>query len=664
MKFLSHCRSSQKVSHKALGFSILEIVVAITIIAAVSSIGFVAVSRYRIHTELGKLKGDVVELNQAAQLFRVSGGSLEDLVVPDDVIARLKSAPSDEDAEHLVGFSGVMIDRRVTPVMMTVAEQETTRPRAIWVPSKSRFEIVTVGPGIKEFALGVATTAVEVVRETSIEYAHASDWIWDYTEDGSAIREGYRVVVSDLNETPDTATGTSGSSLSQLQPPVMSLPGGYYPSVLFPLQVSLSNPNAAGQSSILYSLDGATWTLYTGTSVVLQAASPTVRLLALCKSLDPDQWQDSLSASESYETFSFSGSSEGVFENPTTTGGTVYTIEETDTGGSKFSWGTPVPGTPPSSLTFEGASFDNIVPEVEFVVGTIEFYNGSIYSGTGASGVELDVALEVEVNIPVDDGELQFPLELINTSNYPWQSNDENADYVKLTSTSTTFGTAEDGTVYYLVLSFANSTSSGFTTIDEFHVWEGRTATGTLVARVTTVEPGQEDTIRPNVVLHTSQNTVNGQFEVFVDFVEFIQGLEIGDIVVTNGSATGLTGNGFNHSFFVTPTDDGDIAIFLPENVVVDLNANGNNSSNSLIVTADLTDPVGVFTYGGSGSADGSISNPFPIVGNPTVPLLFTESVSGLTVDDLMCRTVPSAISQAVEVRIRSCSLLIPVETR
>ena len=613
----------------------VEIVVAITVTAIVVGIGFLGVSIYQEKTEITKLEGDVLSLNQAAQLFQVSGGSLSSLTTPTEVLSRLKSVSAEEDVEYTVGFRGVMVDRRVTPVMMSAAEQATNRPRAVWIPSEKRFAIVTAGPGIKEFALGTVTTAAESLRESSFEYARASDWIWDYTEDGSVARAGYDSGVTETVEVPSVATGSTGATLSQLQPPVISLPGGFYPNEAFPLQVSLSNPNAAGQSSIKYSLDGVNWSTYTGTSVVVQAASPAVTLLAFCQSLDPDTWQDSMSASDYYETFTFSGSSTGEFGSPTSTDGTVYTIEETATGGSKFSWGTPADGTTqPSSLTFEGASFENIVPEVEFVVGTLEFYNGTIYSGTGASGIELDVELEVQVNIPVENEELVFELELINTPNYDWQDEDANADYVRLASSSTTFATAGDGTIYYLVLEFASSSGSGYTTIDEFHVWEGASATGTLVARVTTVVPGQEDNVRPNVILYTSESAVNGQFEVFVDFNEFVDGFDVAEIVTTNGSATGLTGNGFDFSFFVTPVSDGDIAIFLPDDIVSDANGNGNNNSNTLIVTADLTPPVGVFTYGGAGAADGSLGNPFKINSNPTVPLVFTELVTGLDLDD------------------------------
>ncbi|MEZ5324238.1 MAG: choice-of-anchor K domain-containing protein [Verrucomicrobiales bacterium] len=617
------------------GFSMVEVVTAIAIIAIIAGVGFVALSKYRENTERTKLENDVAAMNRAAQMFRVSGGNLSSLTRPEDIVAQLKTIEAADEAEYTVGFHGLMVDKRVTPVLMTAAEQATNRPRAVWVPSESRFKIVTAGEGIKEFALGTVTTAAESLRESSFEYARASDWIWDYSEDESSERSGYNGSVTQAEEVPTTATGTTGTTLQQLQPPVISLPGGFYANELFPLQVSLSNPNAAGQSAILFSLDGSNWNVYTGNSVVVQAASPAVTLLAFCQSQDPDNWQDSISSSEAYETFTFSGSSSGTFSTPATTSGSVYTIETTATGGSKFSWGTVAAGyTAPSSLTFEGADFENIVPEIEFVVGTLSFYNGTIYAGTEASGVELNVALEVEVNIPVENEELVFPLELINTPNYDWQSNNDNADYVKLTSTSTNFATAADGTIYYLVLGFADSTSSGFTTIDEFHVWEGQTAVGTLVARVTTVVPGQEDTTRPNVILYTSESNVNGQFEVFADFNEYVDGFEVTDLVVTNGSPTGLTGNGFKFSFFVTPANDGNIAIFVPNDIAVDLKENGNNASNSLIVTADMTSPVGVFTYSINGGADGSSGNPFRINGNPTIPLVFTEGVTGLGLDD------------------------------
>ncbi|MGK0184485.1 MAG: prepilin-type N-terminal cleavage/methylation domain-containing protein [Verrucomicrobiales bacterium] len=100
----------RRMSFKPLnGFTLVEIVVAVTVIAIVAGIGFLAIGKYRENSEVAKLKSDITSLNQAAQLFRVSGGSMASLTTPTEVLSRLKSVSSDEEAEYSVGFRGAMV---------------------------------------------------------------------------------------------------------------------------------------------------------------------------------------------------------------------------------------------------------------------------------------------------------------------------------------------------------------------------------------------------------------------------------------------------------------------------------------------------------------------------------------------------------------------------
>ena len=624
------------------GFSILEIMTTVAVIAALVTVGLIAAQKWEEASDASKLRNDVFALNRAVQVFRVSGGSVDEIVEVGDVINRLKSVLAEAEKEEKVGFRGLMIDRRITPVMMTEEEQATAQPRAIWVAEERRFEIVTTGPGVKEFALGEVTEMTEGVRETSFKYAKTSDWIWDYSDDVSLSRRGFIQDFEEENETPEAPTGNS-SSISQLTPPQFSLPGGYYESNLFPLQITLIDPNPPGSSQLVYSLDGTNWHYYSGLSIVVEPTYPAATVVAIAKSLDIDRWIDSDGASEAYETLTFSGSSSGIFGSPTLDEGGIYdatySIEETETGGSKFTWGVPhVEGgfDQPSTLTFEGAEFGEIIPDIDFVVGTLEYYNSSIHAGTGATDVELDVVLDVEVSIPIQNEDLTFPIELINTENLSYQTDDQNADYVKLSTTSTEFTTASDGTVYYLELRFAESTYGSYTSIDQFHVWEDHSAVGTLVARLTSTPPGEEDTMNPTVVLSTAASVVNSQFEVFANFNEIVSGFTAEDIVVSNGEVSALDGNGYQYQFFVTPTADGQIAIFIPSDAVNDSAGNGNDDSNALIVVADLTGPTGTLTQGsGGGMEDGTLSHPYRISGPSQVTIEFDESALGFSIEDL-----------------------------
>jgi hypothetical protein len=113
----------------------------------------------------------------------------------------------------------------------------------------------------------------------------------------------------------------------------------------------------------------------------------------------------------------------------------------------------------------------------------------------------------------------------------------------------------------------------------------------------------EADTVDPSVELATDDATVpNAPFDVNVTFAEPVTGFAIGDITVTNGSVTGLTGGGdagsFNSIFVatITPVADGALTVSIPAGGADDAAGNSNTVSNLLAVTvaAPVTDPVDV----------------------------------------------------------------------
>jgi hypothetical protein len=65
-------------------------------------------------------------------------------------------------------------------------------------------------------------------------------------------------------------------------------------------------------------------------------------------------------------------------------------------------------------------------------------------------------------------------------------SADEDADFVWIPSLASRFTAQVQGQTFYLQLRFGNSTANGFTTIDEFHVHENKSATGAIYGKFTT----------------------------------------------------------------------------------------------------------------------------------------------------------------------------------
>ena len=175
----------------------------------------------------------------------------------------------------------------------------------------------------------------------------------------------------------------------------------------------------------------------------------------------------------------FQGTSQGIFINPTGPAGMLTT----GVGTSSFTWGDGSAfGSPPSSLAFTGASFDED-ENSPFVFGTMDYFNGTISIPTGADAVDLSVAL----NFTSPSGFVEnflFELGLITTPN----TSDPNAsaDFVNFDNTVPSNFFSFAGTDYTLeFLGFGLLTGGGFTIQDSFRVLEGESASVDLLGRIT-----------------------------------------------------------------------------------------------------------------------------------------------------------------------------------
>ncbi|MDN4163330.1 beta strand repeat-containing protein [Nocardioides abyssi] len=133
------------------------------------------------------------------------------------------------------------------------------------------------------------------------------------------------------------------------------------------------------------------------------------------------------------------------------------------------------------------------------------------------------------------------------------------------------------------------------------------------------------DLTKPTVTLTAPAGPVNGSFTVDLAFSEDVDGLALGDVVVTNGTVAGLTGNGAAYSVQVTPATDGPVTLALPGGAVTDTAGNPNTASAVLSRTADLTKPTVTLS-----APAGPVNDTF------TVDLAFSEDVSGLALGDLV----------------------------
>ncbi|MEM9919867.1 MAG: acetylxylan esterase [Bacteroidota bacterium] len=108
----------------------------------------------------------------------------------------------------------------------------------------------------------------------------------------------------------------------------------------------------------------------------------------------------------------------------------------------------------------------------------------------------------------------------------------------------------------------------------------------TIVDHVTvTVGSGTGDVTPPEVTLATDELVVEGPFEVSVRFSEAIEGFELADVAVDNGTLAGLSGNGQAYTFTVTPESEGALTIEIPGGTLTDLAGNPSKASNVLTLT-------------------------------------------------------------------------------
>jgi type II secretory pathway pseudopilin PulG len=466
------------------GYSLLEVLLVIACISAVASMALWIVVNGEQSTAAVKLQRDVAAINNALRLHAALGGK----VIPntgEGALAVLKmSAPKDR-SHQIAGLREGLIDPRLTglPSLPETAE------RAVWNSAAGHFVVATSGSGFRGFYLNPdAELPVEedASRTATFALASKSNWVWD-TNPATRERKGPQNTVA-------TAGGRgvpAGSALDpqplDLMPPVFSRPTGYYPygELRNDPFITLTNPNSLNSSDIIYSLDGSTWLTYAGKPLNIPAEFETT-FRAYTATRNPNSWQDSPVVRSRVQTVFFSGVSKGDFHTPTGDRGLVSNLLN-GLRGPEFTWGSPATAlgyTKPNKLDFKGASFDKVGPDEEFKLGTLTYFNGTTLATTNARLVKIDV--DLNLSEPALRQTMTFELNLESTPNSARNTEDQNADYVRIGTMASSFQTTIFGKIYYLKLRFGDHGANGFTTIDQFHTHENKTMKGDVYGVLTT----------------------------------------------------------------------------------------------------------------------------------------------------------------------------------
>ena len=119
----------------------------------------------------------------------------------------------------------------------------------------------------------------------------------------------------------------------------------------------------------------------------------------------------------------------------------------------------------------------------------------------------------------------------------------------------------------------------------------------------------EADLERPEVTIEGPTEPVGiAGFEVTIAFSEPVEGFELEDIRVTNGTASHFTKvSPQEYTATIMPEGIGEVRVEIPEDVAEDVAGNGNPAAEPLVIEADLerpevtiegpTEPVGIAAF-------------------------------------------------------------------
>ena len=113
-------------------------------------------------------------------------------------------------------------------------------------------------------------------------------------------------------------------------------------------------------------------------------------------------------------------------------------------------------------------------------------------------------------------------------------------------------------------------------------------------------DPGEpESPDSPTATISSSATApVTGAFSVAVTFSAPVQGFEVSDLVVVNGTASSLEGRGASYAAVITPAASGTVTVEIPAGAVHDADGRPNRAALQFSIIADLS-PVPALPFVG-----------------------------------------------------------------
>lgn len=253
------------------------------------------------------------------------------------------------------------------------------------------------------------------------------------------------------------------------------------------IAVSLIDNNVGKPSKLEYRINGSEWTLYTESFVLNRFEQPEGSVIEARAISDNFYYLPSEVTSTiiGVEPLLVQASANGQFTNPTGPLNMVTNLNSQTPSSSYFEWGSVinpntgnvVQGWSESSLNFTGGSGNGGLGD-QIYLGNLDYFNGTISSGSGADGIDLALALTLQIGGHDVSLNFDFGFNLINVLNDDNAlSNDINlamasADFVQIDGASQTTYFDINGLQYSFTLEFGSAGENGFGQFDEFHVLE------------------------------------------------------------------------------------------------------------------------------------------------------------------------------------------------
>lgn len=517
-------RSDGRSSHCRGGFSLLELVIMISIIGVIAGLGAALLSDDSESSSVAKLQSDVATLNQMVALYVADGGSLAGLTTPQSVLDKMKrSRPQSEWQQHVGIVSGRLLDVRLR-ALMTTQPDASNNPRAFWDRTKQRF-VMSKGSGsaVSDFYLDDSLVNADFGTEKRTKSlvtfnSSSSGWVWGTSVSNSApnyldppaFTPPSPSTGFDPNETaggssgpPSDSDGGSGGgsggggsgggspqpTLALLPIPIITPLGGTFSFTSFPTTVTISSGAPAEVSTVMYSINGGAWQEYAGGSIPV---IPAMSLQAYNLSTRPAEYASSFTNTQTYYrlTSGFSGTEEGSWGNALGGSNLVTNIQNSGTtstfksGNTKLDLGngTYLDAGIENSLSFTPETFDKITPNTWFDFGSLQVLNGTTFYNSEATGVTLTVNLNLTQ--PSVTATTYINLGFVSTAN----TSDRlaSADIIQLINPTTDFTVTIDGVQYRLELQWVSKDpTASVVQGNNLLVYEGANAAVELRARFT-----------------------------------------------------------------------------------------------------------------------------------------------------------------------------------